>query len=121
MAVMVTLTGESLQFLLLFAGFQFVRALIAVIRARLTSQTPRTGMIELKLPRACEGLAAPMRKALCQSCAFAHIVQGYERGEEIVTCGFAFPPREMLFVVRACTDYKPKGERGGAGIAAEGG
>jgi hypothetical protein len=47
-------------------------------------------------------------------------VRGYERGEEIITCGYAFPPRDILFAVRECPDHKPKRECSGAKIAHEG-
>jgi hypothetical protein len=72
-------------------------------------------MITLELPRAYGGLKAsepaPPRESLCHSCALAHIVRGYERDEEVVMCGYAFPPRAVLFAVRECTDHKLKRER----------
>lgn len=63
---------------------------------------------------------APPRESLCHSCALAHIVRGYERDEEVVMCGYAFPPRAVFFAVRECTDHKLKRERSGAEIASEG-
>jgi hypothetical protein len=45
---------------------------------------------------------------------------GYERGEEVVMCGYAFPPRAVLFAMRECTDHKLKRERSSAEIASEG-
>jgi hypothetical protein len=61
-------------------------------------------MINLSLPR-----AAPVaRESLCYGCVFAHIVQGYLPGEELIVCGYAFPPREVPFPVRACTDFRAK-------------
>jgi hypothetical protein len=61
-------------------------------------------MITLNLPR-----PTPVeRKSLCPNCVFAHIVRGFERGEELIFCGYAFPPREVLFPVRECTDFRAK-------------
>jgi hypothetical protein len=52
---------------------------------------------------------APLvRKPLCTDCVFAHVVRGFEPAEELILCGYAFPPREILFLVRECTDYRPK-------------
>lgn len=116
-------TADGIVLLVIFfagMGFQFARVVIAVIRAVRAVKMSRPGMIQLSLPRAYGGLAAPDRESLCHSCVLAHIVRGYERGEELVTCGYAFPPREMLFAVRTCTDHKPKRERSDAEIACEG-
>jgi hypothetical protein len=74
-------------------------------------------MITLKLSGA---RPSPARESLCASCVFAHVVRGYERGEEIITCGYAFPRRDILFAVRECPDHKPKRECSGAKIAHEG-
>jgi hypothetical protein len=52
--------------------------------------------------------APPVRKPLCRECVFAHVVRGFEPAEELILCGYAFPPREILFLVRECTDYRPK-------------
>jgi hypothetical protein len=93
---------------------------IAVVRAVRAVKMSRPGMILLNLPRAYGGLTVPEREPLCHSCPLAHIVRGYDRGEELVTCGYVFPPREMLFAVRTCTDHKPKRERSDAEIASEG-
>jgi hypothetical protein len=105
-------------------GFQFARVVVAVFRAMPAVKMSRPGMITLELPRAYSGLKAsepaPLRQSLCHSCALAHIVRGYERDEEVVMCGYAFPPRAVLFAVRQCTDHKLKRERSGAEIASEG-
>jgi hypothetical protein len=45
-------------------------------------------------------------KTLCVGCIYSHIVRGFEPHEEIIFCGYAFPPREMLFPVRECTDFR---------------
>jgi hypothetical protein len=60
------------------------------------------------------------RPSLCTGCVYAHIVRGYEPGERMIFCGYAYPQREILFPVRECTDYKPKRERDGAEKAIEG-
>jgi hypothetical protein len=59
-------------------------------------------MITLKLPRAP---IAP-QKTLCSGCVYSHIVRGYAPAEELIFCGYAFPPREVLFPVRECTDFR---------------
>jgi len=51
--------------------------------------------------------APPVRKPLCTECVFAHVVRGFEPAEELVLCGYAFPPREIPFLVRECTDFGP--------------
>ena len=59
-------------------------------------------LITLNLPT-----ARPVdRASLCKTCVYAHIIGGYNRGEEIVFCGYAFPLREIPFSVRTCTDFK---------------
>jgi len=65
-------------------------------------------MITLKLA------ATPIvvRKTLCTACVYSHVVRGYEKHEELILCGYAFPPREILFPVRECTDFRT--ERGAA-------
>jgi len=123
MVAAVTFTADGIVLLVIFfggMGIQFARFVIAVIRAVRAVKTSRPGMIQLNLPRAYGGLTPPARESLCHSCALAHIVRGYERGEELVTCGYVFPPREVLFAVRTCTDHKPKRERSDAEIANEG-
>lgn len=88
-------------------------------------------MVTLKLPRltvnapavapALVPAAAPApRASLCAGCVYAHIVQGYEPGERMIFCGYAYPQREIPFPVRECTDYRPKRERDGAEQAIEG-
>jgi len=105
-------------------GFQFARVVVAVFRAARAVMMSRPGMIRLNLPRAYSGLnpnePAPPRESLCTSCALAHIVRATSAGEEVVMCGYAFPPRAVLFAVRECTDHKLKRERSGAEIAGEG-
>jgi hypothetical protein len=57
---------------------------------------------------------------LCYECLYAHIVKGYNRSEELIACGYAFPMREVPFRVHECSDYKPKRERNRVEIANEG-
>ena len=74
-----------------------------------------SGMIRLKLPRmfaAVTPVEAPApvhvsvpRTSLCAGCLFEHIVRGYEPGEMMIFCVYAYPQREILFPVRECTDY----------------
>jgi hypothetical protein len=92
------------------------------------SRERKGGFMLLKLPRLLRRAPAPslklaglvtppgpivtpaplVRKPLCTECVFAHVVRGFEPAEELILCGYAFPPREILFVVRECTDYRPK-------------
>ena len=51
-----------------------------------------------------------VRKTLCTACEYSHVVRGHEKHEEMILCGYAFPPREILFPVRECTDFRA--ERG---------
>jgi hypothetical protein len=60
------------------------------------------------------------RKSLCMECVYAHIVRGYEPCEVLIVCGYGFPPREVPFPVRECSDHKPKRKRSGVEIASEG-
>lgn len=103
---------------LFFFGFAFnmVRLAACLRRIRLGRKTGGPDFIKLNLPRA----PAPEPESLCASCVFAHVVRGYQRGEEIIACGYAFPQRDILFAVRECTDHKPKRECSGAEIASEG-
>jgi hypothetical protein len=59
-------------------------------------------MITLKL----KATPIVVRETLCRACVFSHVVRGYEKHEELVLCGYAFPPREILFAVRECTDFR---------------
>ncbi|MFY9804118.1 MAG: hypothetical protein WA211_04365 [Candidatus Acidiferrales bacterium] len=127
MLVAATWSADGIVLLTIFfagMGLQFARLAVGVFRAVRAVKPPRRGMIQLNLPPAHGGLrageTAPGRESLCHSCALAHVVQGYERGEELVTCGYVFPPREVLFAVRTCTDHKPKRARSDAEIAKEG-
>ncbi|HTS10536.1 MAG TPA: hypothetical protein VMH00_00325 [Candidatus Limnocylindrales bacterium] len=50
-----------------------------------------------------ESVPAPV--ALCESCAYARIIRGLRPGDELISCGYAFPPLVIPFVVTECTDY----------------
>lgn len=67
-------------------------------------------MILLKLPRpiAITPIAVETTppKSLCVDCVYSHIVRGFEPNEELITCGFGFPPRDIYFPVRSCTDFR---------------
>ena len=68
-------------------------------------------MILLKIPRpVVEVTIAPVApappKSLCLECAFSHVVRGFEPNEQLITCGFGFPPRDIYFPVRSCTDFR---------------
>jgi|HubBroStandDraft_1064217.scaffolds.fasta_scaffold04340_5 hypothetical protein len=105
-------------FSLLCLAYIARRVAIVIFRDRRARKGGAANMIKLNIPRAV-ATASPVPLSLCASCAFAHIVRGYLAGEEIIVCGYAFPPRDILFAVRECTDYKPKRERSGVEIATE--
>ena len=66
-------------------------------------------------------IAPPLpRNSLRTACVYAHVVRGYEPYEVLIACGYAFPPREVPFPVRECSDYKPERKRSGVEIASEG-
>jgi hypothetical protein len=121
-----TTTPEGVALLLIILthlSIRLLRALIPAIRSIVSSAgSTETGLTVMNLARvaAVGPKASPPPESLCVSCVFAHVVRGYERGEEIIACGFAFPPRDMLFAVRECTDHKPKRESSGAENAYEG-
>ncbi len=72
-------------------------------------------MITLKL----RATPVVVRKTLCTACVFSHVVRGYEKHEELILCGYAFPPREIVFPVRECTDFRAEREVQMALAAAE--
>jgi hypothetical protein len=79
----------------------------------------RTELFGARVPSLADA-PPPPRKSLCMGCVYAHVVRGYEPCEVLIVCGYAFPPREVHFPVRECTDYKPKRECNGVEIASEG-
>jgi hypothetical protein len=109
--------GDLPVFALLCLAHIALRVAIVLFRDWRARKGEGSKMITLDIPRAT--IAPPAPVSQCASCAFAHIVRGYRPGEEIVVCGYAFPPRDMLFAVRECTDYKPKRDRSGTEIAIE--
>jgi hypothetical protein len=46
------------------------------------------------------------RKTLCAACVFSHVVRGCAKHEELILCGYVFPPREIPFPVRECADFR---------------
>jgi hypothetical protein len=98
-----------MPFLVLALTILLIRLLPQLVKLGLLRWKARKGgsqMITLKLP------AAPIvvRKSLCAACAFSHVVRGYEKHEELILCGYSFPPREILFPVRECTDFRAERE-----------
>ena len=79
----------------------------------------RAGLFEARVPSLADA-PPPPRKSLCTACVYAHVVRGYESCEVLIVCGYAFPPREVFFPVRECTDYNPKRKCNGVEIASEG-
>jgi hypothetical protein len=79
----------------------------------------RNDLFALHVPSLTNAPPAP-RNSLCTACVYAHVVRGYEPCEVLIVCGYGFPPREVLFSVRECTDHKPKRKRSGVEIASEG-
>jgi hypothetical protein len=79
----------------------------------------RAGLFEARVP-SLANVPPPPRKSLCVACVYSHVVRGYEPGEVLIVCGYAFPPREVPFPVRGCTDYKPKRECNSVETASEG-
>ncbi len=110
--------------------FLFVRLALVMLKSWLTGKGgPK--LITLNLPRlhgakareaqvVSPAIVPPSRNSLCAVCVYAHVVRGYEPYEVLIACGYAFPPREVPFPVRECSDYKPKRKRSGVEIASEG-
>jgi hypothetical protein len=123
-----------LQFLFGIApmlAFLFVRLALVSLEARLTGKGgPQLITLNLRRLRSAkraephvvsQAIAPPLpRNSLCTACVYAHVVRGYEPYEVLIACGYAFPPREVPFPVRECSDYKPKRKRSGVEIASEG-
>jgi hypothetical protein len=113
---------------ILFLIFRFAWIAVRNWRARkgglamITLKFPRLTVSAPKVPAVAPvPVAVPVqRPSPCAGCVYAHIVQGYEPGERMVFCGYAYPQREIPFPVRECTNYRPKRERDGAEKAIEG-
>ena len=97
------IAGRFLVFVYLIV-FCLIRIAMELVRSRTRLAVEKGGprMITLDLRSA----RRVVRKTLCIGCVCSHIVRGYEPGEELIFCGYAFPPREMLFRVRECTDFR---------------
>lgn len=108
-----------------FWPFALVRLLIRVVRVRRTKAAGLGAVVEpqtLSLGTFSRQLAAAekaARKSLCIECRFSQVLRGFEPDEQSIVCNYAYP-RDVLMVVRECSDYKPKRERIGVGIAIEG-
>ena len=46
--------------------------------------------------------------SLCESCSYAHIVEGYGESEVVVQCMRTTPELRLDFRVRECTSYEDK-------------
>jgi hypothetical protein len=111
-----------------FLIFRLLWNVVQLLRARkgglamITLRFPRLTVSAPAVPAvaAAPAVATVPRPSLCAGCVYAHIVRGYEPGERMIFCGYAYPQREILFPVRECTDYRPKRERDGAEKAIEG-
>jgi hypothetical protein len=126
--------ASMLQFLFGIAPvlvFLFVGLVLVLLKSRLTGNAgPQLITLNLpRLPRAerpkahvvSQAIAAPPpRNSLCTACVYAHVLRGYQPYEVLIACGYAFPPPEVPFPVRECSDYKPKRKRSGVEIASEG-
>jgi hypothetical protein len=110
--------------------FLFVRLMLVLLKSCLAGKGGPQ-LITLNLPRlrgakareahiVSPAVALPSRNSLCTACVYAHVVRGYEPFEVLIACGYAFPPREVPFPVRECSDYKPKRKRNDVEIASEG-
>jgi hypothetical protein len=53
-----------------------------------------------------EGRTSP--KSLCSNCVYSRFVRGYKPDEELITCGYTYPPREVPFPVRECSDFRER-------------
>ena len=97
--------------LVYMVAYWLIRLLIKLAKRyflRLPAGEGGSQMIMLKLT----AMPIVVRKTLCTACVYSHVVRGYEKHEELIFCGYAFPPREILFPVRECTDFRA--ERGAA-------
>jgi hypothetical protein len=98
-------------------AFVIMRMLIVMAMTRRRSaKNARSPFITLNL----RSIIPVVRKSLCTGCVFSHIVRGFEPLEELILCGFAFPPREISFPVRECTDFRPEREAFAALTTAQG-
>jgi hypothetical protein len=97
---------------------QFMRLAVRLVGILVREyQTRKEGaaMITLKLstvskaeenqPATAPGMTPP---SLCDTCVYARVLRGYEAGQEVITCGYAFPPFQVMFPVRECSDYEAK-------------
>lgn len=99
--------AEWVQITFALLGWRFLRSGVLQLKSMIADRNvARKGgrkMITLNLPPA----RPRVLENLCAGCVFAHIVRGHARGEEMFSCGYAFPLRVIPFAVRDCTDFKP--------------
>jgi hypothetical protein len=79
----------------------------AIVKAmRAITKRSRPGVVERKL--GADTRVPTTSESLCEACALAHIVRGHRLGEEIVACGFSFPP--SIIELRSARVYGPSAE-----------
>lgn len=103
---------DALPFVIL-AALQFAATAIRARRAQKanaeTTQLRLSAVRNTNVPTpAPPALPAIARESLCDVCSFSRTVLGYEAGDVLVTCAYAFPPQNIPFPVRNCTDFKAK-------------
>jgi hypothetical protein len=103
---------DALPFVAL-AALQFAATAIWARRAQKanaeTTQLRLSAVRNTSVPTpAPPALPAIARESLCDVCSFSRTVRGYEAGDVLVTCAYAFPPQNIPFPVRKCTDFKAK-------------
>ena len=101
--------SSQMPIVIFVLGFWAVRWLAPLVAGSIRHWRARvreSGMITLKLPAAT--VVAP--KSLCTTCEFSHVIRGFAESEEQILCGYAFPPREIVFRVRECTDFRAERE-----------
>lgn len=103
---------DALPFVVL-AALQFAATAIRAMRAQkaasettqLRLSAARNASVSTQAPPALLTIA---RESLCDGCSFSRTVRGYEAGDVLVTCAYAFPPQNIPFLVQNCTDFKAK-------------
>ena len=103
-----------------FWPFALVRLVVGALRERhKTVDAEERTRFRATFVRSVLHSESAAHVSLCAGCRFAQVLRGFEPDEQTVVCNYAYP-RDVLMVVRECSDYKPKRERIGLGIAIEG-
>jgi hypothetical protein len=103
-----------------FWPFALVQLVVRVVRARREKvEAAEARLFVGTFARSLPFAEKAARVSLCVGCRFAQVLRGFEPNEKSVICNYAYP-RDVLIAVRECSDYKPKRERIGVGIAIEG-